>query len=199
MNKMQCFIRSLLIKILLGIIPVTAYADQKCYGDIIVFQRFDDQAMYPYFVNTSNDKAKKGGEKNKTIVIQKRKQKQDELLAPKKIEDVHTKKVEEKKNFDNKKQLDAAIAKEILENGEKKWMVQVALAANQNKASTIQSRLEAKGYKVVTSATTKGIRVMVDPANDYAIAQIIREKIIADNSLNLRSAWVFKWASLTPQ
>ncbi|MBD0090132.1 SPOR domain-containing protein, partial [Acinetobacter baumannii] len=22
--------------------PVTAYADQKCYGDIIVFQKFDD-------------------------------------------------------------------------------------------------------------------------------------------------------------
>ena len=199
MNKMQCFIRRLLIKILLGIIPVTAYADQKCYGDIIVFQRFDDQAIYPYFINSSNDKAKKSGEKNKTILIQKRKQKQDEFLAQKKTEEVHTKKVEEKKNFDSKKQLDAAVAKEILENGEKKWMVQVALAANQNKASIVQSQLEAKGYKVVTSATTKGIRVMVDPVNDYAIAQIIREKIIADNSLNMPSAWVFKWASLTPQ
>ncbi|MNS05740.1 hypothetical protein D3C72_371490 [compost metagenome] len=66
--------------------PVTAYADQKCYGNIIVFQRFDDQAMYPYFVNPSNDKAKKGGEKNKTIVIQKRKPKQDEVLTKKKIE-----------------------------------------------------------------------------------------------------------------
>ena len=196
---MQCFIRSLLIKILLGIIPVTAYADQKCYGDIIVFQRFDDQAIYPYFVNSSNVKANKNGEKNKKILIQKRKQKQDEFLVQKKTEEVHTKKVEEKKNFDSKKQLDAAVAKEILENGEKKWMVQVALAANQNKASTVQSQLEAKGYKVVTSATTKGIRVMVDPANDYAIAQIIRQKIIADNSLNMQSAWVFKWASLTPQ
>ena len=195
---MQCFIRSLLTKILLGIIPVTAYADQKCYGDIIVFQRFDDQAIYPYFVNPSNDKANKSGEKNKKINIQTRKQKQDELLAQKK-EDVHTKKVEEKKNFDSKKQLDAAVAKEILENGEKKWMVQVALAATQNKANMVQSQLEAKGYKVVTSATTKGIRVMVDPANDYAIAQIIREKIITDNSLNMPSAWVFKWASLTPQ
>ncbi|USP42408.1 SPOR domain-containing protein [Acinetobacter sp. XS-4] len=196
---MQCFIRSLLIKILLGIIPVTAYADQKCYGDIIVFQRFDDQAIYPYFINSSYDKANKSGEKNKKIIIQKRKSKQDEFSAQKKIEDIRTKKVEEKKNFDSKKQLDAAVAKEILENGEKKWMVQVALAANQNKASTVQSQLEAKGYKVVTSATTKGIRVMVDPANDYAIAQIIREKIIADNSLNMSSAWVFKWASLTPQ
>ncbi len=86
-----------------------------------------------------------------------------------------------------------------MENGEKKWMVQVALASNQNKANRIQSQLEAKGYKVVTSSTTKGIRVMIDPANDYAIAQIIREKIIADNSLNMQSAWVFKWASLTPQ
>jgi len=197
MNKMQCFIRNLLIRILLGIMPVTAYADQKCYGDIIVFQRFDDQAIYPYFAPVSNDKTKKREVRNKTIIIQKRKQKQDEFLAQKKNEEVHTK--EEKKNSENKKQLDAAIAKEILENGEKKWMVQVALASNQNKANRIQSQLEAKGYKVVTSSTTKGIRVMIDPANDYAIAQIIREKIIADNSLNMQSAWVFKWASLTPQ
>ncbi|WGM26619.1 SPOR domain-containing protein [Acinetobacter pittii] len=194
---MQCFIRNLLIRILLGIMPVAAYADQKCYGDIIVFQRFDDQAIYPYFAPVSNDKTKKSEVRNKTIIIQKRKQKQEEFLAQKKNEEVHTK--EEKKNSDNKKQLDAAIAKEILENGEKKWMVQVALASNQNKANRIQSQLEAKGYKVVTSSTTKGIRVMIDPANDYAIAQIIREKIIADNSLNMQSAWVFKWASLTPQ
>ncbi|MDF3345901.1 SPOR domain-containing protein [Acinetobacter pittii] len=194
---MQCFIRNLLIRILLGIMPVTAYADQKCYGDIIVFQRFDDQAIYPYFAPVPNDKTKKSEVRNKTIIIQKRKQKQDEFLAQKKNEEVHTK--EEKKNSENKKQLDAAIAKEILENGEKKWMVQVALASNQNKANRIQSQLEAKGYKVVTSSTTKGIRVMIDPANDYAIAQIIREKIIADNSLNMQSAWVFKWASLTPQ
>ncbi|AMM28820.1 SPOR domain-containing protein [Acinetobacter pittii] len=194
---MQCFIRNLLIRILLGIMPVTAYADQKCYGDIIVFQRFDDQAIYPYFAPISNDKTKKSEVRNKTIIIQKRKQKQDEFLAQKKNEEVHTK--EEKKNSENKKQLDAAIAKEILENGEKKWMVQVALASNQNKANRIQSQLEAKGYKVVTSSTTKGIRVMIDPANDYAIAQIIREKIISDNSLNMQSAWVFKWASLTPQ
>lgn len=179
--------------------PVAAYADQKCYGDIIVFQRFDDQAIYPYFAPVSNDKTKKSEVRNKTIIIQKRKQKQDEFLAQKKNEEIHTKKVEEKKNSENKKQLDAAIAKEILENGEKKWMVQVALAANQNKANRVQSQLEAKGYKVVTSSTTKGIRVMIDPANDYAIAQIIREKIIADNSLNMQSAWVFKWASLTPQ
>jgi len=194
---MQCFIRNLLIRILLGIMPVTVYADQKCYGDIIVFQRFDDQAIYPYFAPVSNDKTKKSEVRNKTIVIQKRKQKQHEFLAQKKNEEVHTK--EEKKNSENKKQLDAAIAKEILENGEKKWMVQVALASNQNKANRIQSQLEAKGYKVVTSSTTKGVRVMIDPANDYAIAQIIREKIIADNSLNMQSAWVFKWASLTPQ
>lgn len=194
---MQCFIRNLLIRILLGIMPVNAYADQKCYGDIIVFQRFDDQAIYPYFAPVSNDKTKKSEVRNKTIIIQKRKQKQDEFLAQKKNEEVHTK--EEKKNSENKKQLDAAIAKEILENGEKKWMVQVTLASNQNKANKIQSQLEAKGYKVVTSSTTKGIRVMIDPANDYAIAQIIREKIIADNSLNMPSAWVFKWASLTPQ
>ncbi len=51
--------------------PVTVYADQKCYGDIIVFQRFDDQAIYPYFAPVSNDKTKKSEVRNKTIVIQK--------------------------------------------------------------------------------------------------------------------------------
>lgn len=40
---MQDFIKSLFIRIFLGLMPVTAYADQKCYGDIIVFQKFDDQ------------------------------------------------------------------------------------------------------------------------------------------------------------
>ncbi|HCQ9569991.1 TPA: SPOR domain-containing protein [Acinetobacter baumannii] len=191
---MQDFIKSLFIRIFLGLMPVTAYADQKCYGDIIVFQKFDDQMIYPYFIHPSREKNKKNEIQNKTIVIQKRKLTQEELLAQKKIDDNQLKKIEEKK-----KQLDAAVAKEILENGEKKWMVQVALVPNQNKANMIQSQLQAKGYKVVTSPTTKGIRVMVDPANDYAIAQIIREKIIADDSLDLRSAWVFKWASLTAQ
>ncbi|RLS18225.1 cell division protein, partial [Acinetobacter baumannii] len=32
MNNMQGFIKSLFIRIFLGLMPVTAYADQKCYG-----------------------------------------------------------------------------------------------------------------------------------------------------------------------
>lgn len=43
---MQGFIKSLFIRIFLGLMPVTAYADQKCYGDIIVFQKFDDQMIF---------------------------------------------------------------------------------------------------------------------------------------------------------
>ncbi len=53
--------------------PVTAYADQKCYGDIIVFQKFDDQMIYPYFIHPSREKNKKNETQNKTIVIQKKK------------------------------------------------------------------------------------------------------------------------------
>ncbi len=52
-------------------------------------------------------------------MIQKRKLTQEELLAQKKIDDNQLKKIEEKKNIEKKKQLDAAVAKEILENGEK--------------------------------------------------------------------------------
>ncbi|EMG9515769.1 SPOR domain-containing protein, partial [Acinetobacter baumannii] len=55
---MQGFIKSLFIRIFLGLMPVTAYADQKCYGDIIVFQKFDDQMIYPYFIHPSREKNK---------------------------------------------------------------------------------------------------------------------------------------------
>lgn len=53
---MQCFIKSLFIRIFLGVMPVTAYADQKCYGDIIVFHKYDDQMIYPYFVQPPREK-----------------------------------------------------------------------------------------------------------------------------------------------
>ena len=43
--------------------------------------------IYPYFIHPSREKNKKNETQNKTIVIQKRKLTQEELLAQKKIDD----------------------------------------------------------------------------------------------------------------
>ena len=83
-----------------------------------------------------------------------------------------------------------------MENGDKKWMVQVALAANQANADAVVSKLRAKGYKVTTSQTSKGIRIMVGPAKDRDTADNTRKKITTDESLNMKSAWVIDWVPL---
>ena len=99
------------------------------------------------------------------------------------------------KKSTSKKQADADKARDLLE-GKKKWMVQVSLAANQANADATVSKLRAKGYKVVTSPTSKGIRVMVGPAKDRETADTARRKIQADSSLGMKSAWIIDWVPL---
>ena len=110
----------------------------------------------------------------------------------KKATDEKKRKAEE----DAKKKAEAEKARELLENGDKNWMVQVALAANQANADAVVSKLRAKGYKVTTSETSKGIRIMVGPSKDRGVADAARKKITADESLNMKSAWVIDWVPL---
>ncbi|MFT4020695.1 MAG: SPOR domain-containing protein [Acinetobacter sp.] len=121
-------------------------------------------------------------------------------------------KLDEKRKADAKKKADAENARKLLEGGDakttskdtketdvkdsKKWMVQVALAGNQANADSIVSRLRAKGYKVVTSPTSKGVRIMVGPSKDRDTADAARKKIQADSSLGMKSAWVIDWVPL---
>ena len=94
------------------------------------------------------------------------------------------------------KKAEAEKARELMENGDKNWMVQVALAANQANADAVVSKLRAKGYKVTTSPTSRGIRIMVGPSKDRETADAARKKIAADESLNMKSAWVIDWVPL---
>ena len=112
--------------------------------------------------------------------------------AQKAKEDAERKAAEE----EAKKKAEAEKARDLMENGDKKWMVQVALAANQANADAVVSKLRAKGYKVTTSSTSKGIRIMVGPAKDRDVADATRKKISSDESLNMKSAWVIDWVPL---
>ncbi|MBC7752502.1 MAG: SPOR domain-containing protein [Candidatus Saccharibacteria bacterium] len=72
-------------------------------------------------------------------------------------------------------------------------MVQVAMAESQAKADSMVAQLRAKGYKVRTSTTNKGVRVLVGPEKDTAAASTTKSKIEQDSSLNIKGAWVSNW------
>ena len=107
------------------------------------------------------------------------------------------KKAEDKRKADEaKKKAEAEKARDLLEHGDKQWMVQVALAANEANADALAAKLRAKGYKVTKSPTSKGVRIMVGPSKDRDTADAARKKITSDASLGMKSAWVIDWVPL---
>ncbi|CAB1217196.1 SPOR domain-containing protein [Acinetobacter bouvetii] len=106
------------------------------------------------------------------------------------------KKEQAKQEADAKKKAEAEKARDLLEHGDKQWMVQVALAANEANADALASKLRAKGYKVTKSPTSKGVRIMVGPSKDRDAADAARKKITGDASLGMKSAWVIDWVPL---
>ena len=101
-----------------------------------------------------------------------------------------------RKEAEAKKKAEAEKARDLLENGDKQWMVQVALAANEANADALVAKLKAKGFKVTKSPTSKGVRIMVGPAKDRDSADAARKKITSDASLGMKSAWVIEWVPL---
>ena len=140
--------------------------------------------------------AKHKAEAEKKAAEAKHQAEADKKAEAKKHAEAEKKTAEAKHKADAEKKAEAEKARELLENGDKKWMVQVALAANQANADAVVSKLRAKGYKVTTSPTSKGIRIMVGPAKDRDTADAARKKITSDSSLNMKSAWVIDWVPL---
>ncbi|WP_334007185.1 SPOR domain-containing protein, partial [Acinetobacter colistiniresistens] len=140
---------------------------------------------------------KRKAEADKKAAEDKRKAEADKKAAEdKRKAEADKKAADDKRKAEADKKAEAEKARDLMENGDKKWMVQVALAANQANADAVVSKLRAKGYKVTTSPTSKGIRIMVGPAKDRDIADATRKKITTDESLNMKSAWVIDWVPL---
>ncbi len=124
------------------------------------------------------------------------KKKEEQRKAEEKSKAAEKRKADEKRKAEEKKNAEAKKARDLLENGDKQWMVQVALAANEANADAVAAKLRAKGYKVTKSPTSKGIRIMVGPSKDRETADASRKKIAADASLGMKSAWVIDWVPL---
>ncbi|WP_296403557.1 LysM peptidoglycan-binding domain-containing protein [Psychrobacter sp.] len=71
--------------------------------------------------------------------------------------------------------------------------VQIALADSQSKADQIVKELRAAGYPATTSATSKGVRVVVGPEKGKEAALALKDKINADPKADVNNAWVLYW------
>lgn len=78
----------------------------------------------------------------------------------------------------------------------RQWMVQISLAKDSASANKQIAQLRANGYRVTTSPTSKGLRIMVGPHKDKASAEETRQKIVSNANLNMKSAWVHGWVPL---
>ncbi|MCF9000232.1 SPOR domain-containing protein [Acinetobacter nectaris] len=169
---------------------------------------------------TNDLEAKRQAEAKKKAELDK-KQHEEHLAAKKKAEQEqkqhHAEELKKKADSDAKHKVDqeskkseTARARKIMDSDDdddedsnktqqqahKKWMVQVALAANQANADAIVSKLRAKGYKITASPTSKGIRIMVGPVKDKDAADAMRKKVQSDSSLGMHNAWVIEWVPL---
>ena len=71
--------------------------------------------------------------------------------------------------------------------------VQVALADNQAKADEVAKKMRAAGYRVSTSPTSRGVRVIVGPETGKPAALALKDKINADPRTGVNNAWVLYW------
>ncbi len=71
--------------------------------------------------------------------------------------------------------------------------VQVALATDEKKASEITQKLQAAGYKVKTTQTSKGVRIVVGPEKGKVAALALKDKLNNDSRVDVNSGWVLYW------
>lgn len=71
--------------------------------------------------------------------------------------------------------------------------VQVALATDEKKANEITQKLQAAGYKVKTTQTSKGVRIVVGPEKGKVAALALKDKLNNDSRVDVNSGWVLYW------
>ncbi|STZ08129.1 protein TolA [Moraxella caprae] len=71
-----------------------------------------------------------------------------------------------------------------------RYGVQVSLADNQAKADELAKKYEDAGYKVSTSQTSRGVRVLVGSEKNQDAAAALRDKIKNDSRVDGSGAWV---------
>ncbi|MDO4699326.1 MAG: SPOR domain-containing protein [Moraxella sp.] len=78
------------------------------------------------------------------------------------------------------------------------YSVQVAMADSQEKANALAKQYRAAGYRVVTSRTSKGVRVLVGSEKTAEAANALKSKIAKDSRVKTDGAWVKQVDTINP-
>lgn len=129
-----------------------------------------------------------------------RKKQEAALKEQKRQQEIIQKKQEAQQKQQKKQEFQAAqdklrqarqLAKETDAKGT--FGVQVALATDEKKAKEITQKLQSAGYKVKTTQTTKGVRIVVGPEKGKVAALALKDKINNDHRVDVNSGWVLYW------
>lgn len=78
------------------------------------------------------------------------------------------------------------------------YSVQVSLADNEAKANELAKKYRQAGYKVQTSKTNRGVRVLVGSASNAEDAKKLKAKLDKDNRVKSGDAWVKRVDTINP-
>ena len=138
--------------------------------------------------------AQKAQQKQQEIA---RKKEEEQLKEQKRQQEIAQKKLEAQQQAQKKQAFQAAQdnlrqARQTVKETDAKgtFGVQVALATDQKKASEITQKLQAAGYKVKTTQTSKGVRIVVGPEKGKVAALALKDKLNNDSRVEVNSGWV---------
>ncbi len=129
-----------------------------------------------------------------------RKKQEEQLKEQKRQQEIARKKQEAQQQAQKKQAFQAAQdnlrqARQTVKQTDAKgtFGVQVALATDQKNASEITQKLQAAGYKVKTTQTSKGVRIVVGPEKGKVAALALKDKLNNDSRVDVNSGWVLYW------
>ena len=145
--------------------------------------------------------AQKAQQKQQEIARKKQEaQLREQLKEQKRQQEIAQKKLEAQQQAQKKQAFQAAQdnlrqARQTVKETDVKgtFGVQVALATDQKKASEITQKLQAAGYKVKTTQTSKGVRIVVGPEKGKVAALALKDKLNNDSRVDVNSGWVLYW------
>lgn len=129
-----------------------------------------------------------------------RKKQEAQLKEQKRQQEIAQKKLEAQQQAQKKQAFQAAQdnlrqARQTVKQTDAKgtFGVQVALATDQKKANEITQKLQAAGYKVKITQTSKGVRIVVGPEKGKVAALALKDKLNNDSRVDVNSGWVLYW------
>ena len=145
--------------------------------------------------------AQKEQQKQQEIARKKQEaQLREQLKEQKRQQEIAQKKLEAQQQAQKKQAFQAAQdnlrqARQTVKQTDAKgtFGVQVALATDQKKANEITQKLQAAGYKVKTTQTSKGVRIVVGPEKGKVAALALKDKLNNDSRVDVNSGWVLYW------